>query len=111
MCRQPRHVATVVSTAVRAAAVLTTFGSTCHEVVSGPYSRRCSGGGVHENPSAAGGFHTATTICRTACVAAARTTARITTARGDSTGTTCRECSSDRTTAEVHGTGEAPNVV
>lgn len=95
-----------VSTAVRATAVLTTFGSRCHEVLAGSYSRCCSGGGVHKNRTTAGGFRTAAIIWRTAGVAAAR----ITTARGDTTGTSCRECPGT-STAEVRGTGEACAVV
>ena len=96
-----------VSTAVRAAAVLTTFGSRCHEVLAGPYSRCCSGSGVLENRTTTGGFRTAAIIWRTAGVAAARITA----ARGDITGTSGRECQSDTSTAEVRGTGEAYAVV
>ncbi len=95
-----------VSTAVRSAAVLTTFGSRCHEVLAGPYSRCCSGGGVLENRTTAGGLRTAAVIRRTAGVAAAR----ITTARRDITGTNCRECPGT-STAEVCGTGEACAVV
>jgi hypothetical protein len=66
------------------------------------YSRCCSGGGVLENRTTAGGLRTAAIIWRTAGFAAAR----ITTARGDTTGTSCRECRQART-AEVCGTGEA----
>ena len=92
-----------VSTAVRAAAVLRTFGSTfgsrCHEVLAGPYPRRCSGGGVHENRTTTGGLRTTATIWHTAGVAAAR----ITTARGDITGTSGRECPGT-STADVCGT-------
>ena len=95
-----------VSTAVRAAAVLTTFGSRCHEVLAGPYSRCCFGGGVLEKRTTAGGLRTAAIVWRTAGVAAAR----ITTARGDITGTSCRECPGT-STAEVCDAGEACAVV
>jgi len=60
---------------------------------------------VHENRTT-GGFRTAAIIWRTAGVAAAR----ITTARGDITGTSCRECPGT-STAEVCGTDEACAVV
>ena len=83
------------------------LGADAHEVLAGPYSRCCSGGGVHENRTTTGGFRTAAIIWRTAGVAAAR----ITTARGDITGTSCRECQSGNSTAEVCGTGEACAVV
>jgi hypothetical protein len=61
---------------------------------------------VLEKRTTAGGLRTAAIVWRTAGVAAAR----ITTARGDTTGTSCRECPGT-STAEVCGTGEACAVV
>jgi hypothetical protein len=106
MCRQPRHVATVCLDRCASDCRPHKLWSRCHEVLAGPYARCCSGGCVHENRTT-GGFRTAAIIWRTAGVAAARNT----TARGDITGTSGRECKSSNSTAKVRGTGEACAVV